>query len=230
MVRYVLEREYEGKAELSAKVTAAAGMFGLATAERKRQVVRRVEVRIERGQVVYITGGSGAGKSSVLRLLRERMAGAVDLREQEVPRGKAVVDCWAGELRESLYWLSLAGLSEAPALLSCAEELSDGQLYRLRLALAMARRAEVICIDEFCATLDRVTAAVVAHNVRRCADRFGTTFVVATSHDDLLEDLRPDVVMIQHLGGCCDVYYPKYGRGKGEIKYQKSNIKMTDKN
>jgi ABC-type ATPase with predicted acetyltransferase domain len=97
-------------------------------------------------------------------------------------------------------------------MLRCAEQLSDGQLYRFRLALALSLRPPVICIDEFCATLDRVTAAVIAHNVRKCADKFKTTFIVATSHDDLIEDLAPDVVAIKHLGNHCDVYYPSPAR------------------
>jgi len=72
----------------------------------------------------------------------------------------------------------------------------------------MSRKPAAICIDEFCNPLDRITASVVAHNVRKFADRYGTTFVVATSHDDLLDDLRPDVVAVKLYGGGCEVYYP----------------------
>ena len=134
----------------------------------------------------------------------------IDLNEQPLPQSKPLVDCFGkAKLSKSLYWLSMAGLSDAFALLRQPEQLSDGQRYRFRLALALAQQPQVIFIDEFCATLDRVTAAVVAHNVRKFAGRFQTTFIVATSHDDILEDLSADVVIIKHLGSGCDVYYPK---------------------
>ena len=210
MEKYVLEQSYSGHAEVSANVVAVANMFGLGAArDREVKVLDEIEVKIGPGQVVYITGGSGAGKSVMLRLLRERMPQATELEEQPWPRGKPVVDCFGGTLDETLYWLTIAGLSDAFAILRRPEELSDGQRYRLRLALALAKKPKVICIDEFCNRLDRVTAAMVAHNVRKFADRFGTTFVVATSHDDLLEDLCPDVVAVKFHGGSCDIYYPR---------------------
>ena len=209
MATYEVEKSFASHVELSPNVVAVAEMFGLGVNREKAvTVVAACEIEIKAGQVVYITGGSGAGKSVILRSLREQFDKAVILDAQTMPRGRPLVDCFEGELGETLKWLSLAGLGDAFAVLRRPEELSDGQRYRFQLALALAQQPRFVCMDEFCNTLDRVTAAVVAHNVRKFADRFGTTFVVATSHDDLLDDLCPDVVVVKHLGSGCDVYYP----------------------
>ena len=214
MTSYVLEKVFRTDVELSPNVLAVANMFGLGTdRNRELKVIDNCQMNIEAGQVVYITGDSGAGKSLMLKLLKEKLTGAVDLDDVSVSTDKPLVDCFSGELEDSLYWLSLAGLSDAFAILRRPGELSDGQRYRFRLALALSHKPAVICIDEFCATLDRITAAVVSHNVRKFADKFSTTFVVATSHDDMLEDLRPDVVVVKHLGSGSSVYYP----GKMEV-------------
>ena len=215
MGSYTVDKTFTSKVTSSPNVLALASMFGLgARGDRPVKVIDNCEITIERGQVVYITGGSGAGKSLLLRLLAEQFDEMIDIDGIDLPVGKPVVDCFGDDLDRALGWLSQAGLSDAFALLRSPDQLSDGQRYRLRLAMAMAGRAMVICVDEFCAALDRVTAAVVAANVRRFADRTGTTVLVATSHDDLLEDLRPDVVVIKHLGSGADVYYP--GRLKGK--------------
>ena len=210
MVSYVLSKSFGGGVACSEKVLAVAGMFGLgADHGREVKVLEDCEIRVEAGQVVYVTGASGSGKTLILKLLKEKMEGVLDLNEQEMVGGKALVDCFEEELGEALMWLSQAGLSDAFAILRRPEELSEGQRYRFGLALALARKPQVVMIDEFCAALDRVTAAVVAHNVRKFADRFGTTFVLATSHDDLLEDLEPDVVVVKQYGMGCEVFYPK---------------------
>ncbi len=215
MARYVLEKMFDTQVELSANVKAVANMFGLGVRrDRAMKVLDKCQIDIEQGQVVYITGGSGAGKSLLLKLLKEQLGNVVDPADQPLDQDKPVVDCFGqSSLTEALGWLSEAGLSDAFAILRSPGQLSDGQQYRFRLALALAQKPRVICIDEFCAALDRVTAAVVAHNVRKFADRFSTTFIVATSHDDLLEDLCPDVVVVKHLGSGCDVYYPGTGVG-----------------
>lgn len=217
MANYTLEKVFQSDTTMSPNVMAVANMFGLGgRTDKPVKVVDSFEISVRPGEVVYITGGSGAGKSVLLRMLKERMAGAIDLSTEPIPQAKPLIDCFDEGLQESLSWLSMAGLSDAFAILRNPEQLSDGQRYRFRLALALSRRPKVICIDEFCAALDRVTAAVIAHNVRRYADRFGTTFIVATSHDDLLEDLCPDVVVVKHLGSGCDVYYP--GRAKEQAE------------
>src|SRR5206468_12943456 len=85
------------------------------------------------------------------------------------------------------------GLSEARLRLRTPGELSEGQRYRFRLAFALASGAPFIAADEFSATLDRTLAKVVAFNVRKLVTRTGVGLLAATTHDDILDDLDPDL-------------------------------------
>ena len=210
MPTYTLQKSFDSHAPLSPNVRAVAEMFGLgADHTRKYMVIEPLQITIEPGHIAYITGASGSGKSLLLKLLKEKMPDHLDLNAQPLPQGTPLVDCFDGDLDQAFNCLGLAGLSDVFEILRCPEQLSDGQRYRFRLALALAKKPKVIFIDEFCAALDRVTAAVVAYNVRRSADMYDTTFIVATSHEDLMEDLQPDIVVVKHYGGKSDIFYPE---------------------
>jgi ABC-type ATPase with predicted acetyltransferase domain len=64
-----------------------------------------------------------------------------------------------------------------------------------------------IFADEFCSNLDRITAAVISHNIHKFAKRTGVTFILAANHDDILLDLAPDVLVVQELSGRTQVIY-----------------------
>src|SRR5262249_56342767 len=53
--------------------------------------------------------------------------------------------------------------------------------------------APFLLADEFAANLDRTLAKVLAYSVRKLCSRTGIGFLLATTHDDLLDDLNPDV-------------------------------------
>ncbi len=75
-------------------------------------------------------------------------------------------------------------------------ELSEGQRYRFRLASALANSGSPwITADEFTATLDRTLAKVVAFNVRKLVTRTGVGLLAATTHEDVADDLAPDVLV-----------------------------------
>jgi hypothetical protein len=195
----------------SDRAVALAEMFGIGLDERHElELYRGFRLRVRRGDVLYITGPSGCGKSVLLRAigdqLRQRIAegccapgdpeGPVaELQAVDLSGPAPVIDRFPVELDEALRLASVAGLSDAFLLLRPPAELSDGQRYRYRLAMLLAGGARTILIDEFCSTLDRRTARAVAYRLRKFADRTGATFIVATAHDDLAEDLVPDVVV-----------------------------------
>jgi ABC-type ATPase with predicted acetyltransferase domain len=171
------------------------------------------------GQIVLLTGPSGAGKSSILRGLRRMQRGTrtwVDLNQLRLPGSLALIDCIDDvdedsdcdrACNEVMSSLNRVGLAEAWSYLRTPAELSEGQRWRLRLALVMRRlgrvdransnRLTTLVCDEFAAILDRVTACVVTRVLRNAIDRSGgrACAVVATSHDDLVRALRPDVVV-----------------------------------
>jgi uncharacterized protein len=166
---------------------------------------------IHPGRVVLIGGASGSGKSSLMRAMREKCAhGWIDLEKIRL-RDVPVVDCFGEEpVEKVLERLSRVGLGEVWTYLRRSSQLSEGQRWRLRLALALQRAGNtptsgvakpgggtvVIAADEFAAVLDRVTAKVVARCVRKTISAMGNVcFVAATSHDDLVEALGADVVV-----------------------------------
>ncbi|MEM9881707.1 MAG: ATP-binding cassette domain-containing protein [Planctomycetota bacterium] len=208
-----------GLARPSDRVVEVAAMFGLGADQAERRcIVPPTELTLVPGQLVLVTGASGGGKSTFLRLIRDAVRARPDGRvidfDQIAASGGYAPDATVVDtvdrgrlpLADALRVLSLAGLNDAFVMLRRPGELSDGQRYRFRLARAMAEvelglaannaGLTVVLADEFGATLDRTAAAAVARNVRRwvTADR-PVAFVAATTHDDILEPLCPDVLI-----------------------------------
>ncbi len=210
MPTYSICKSFVRRGEISEKSGAVMRMFGLTTSQlSEKDVCHSCTVRISAGDVVYITGPSGAGKSVILREL-EKLIGAeerINLSQIELCSDKSLIDCIEGDVLNGLKLLSVAGLNDCFSILNQPANLSDGQKWRFRLAMAMSRGKRFIFADEFCSELDRITAAVIAYNVRRFAKRNGVTFILAGSQEDVLIDLSPDVLVVKELSGAAEVIY-----------------------
>ncbi len=180
------------------------------TDERSRVAAAICEQVLEHpGCVVLITGPSGSGKSTALATARRTLRTcAVLVRRDGSPRtlatdSRRMIEMATGvSTRAWLGFLADAGLAEARLLNRRARELSDGQRSRLALALMLAatarvRRPTALIVDEFAALLDRATAqscaASLARAIRRSAGDAPRSLMIATSHEDLIDALRPDV-------------------------------------
>jgi len=212
MATYHLSKRFPWRGPLTDKAAQLCRMFGLTVNRlRDRMVTHQCHLELDAGDIVFITGPSGAGKSVLLRELEAAVptSESINLSQVPLPRDRAVIDCFEGTIVASLRLLSAVGLSEVFCLLNRPCNLSDGQKYRFRLAQALASGKPFIFADEFSGGLDRVTAAAVAFNIYRFAKQTGTTFVLASSHEDILIDLAPDVVVIKDFSGPAEVIYRK---------------------
>jgi ABC-type ATPase with predicted acetyltransferase domain len=196
---YKLSRQFDTEVQRSQRVLDVAEMFGLGLDDKTFVVLDGLELDVRSGDIVYITGQSGSGKSTILYELRNEMEKTglkvCSLDEVEM-LDKPIVDQVYPEessLAKTLELFSLVGLSDANLFLRKPKELSDGQRYRFALAKMIESGAEVWMADEFLAVLDRVTAKVIAYNIQKTARKIGATLVVATTHRDMVDDLDPDL-------------------------------------
>lgn len=196
MTVYTISRSFTSSVERTPRVLEIAEGFGLGLSDKKFVVYDNLEVDIRKGDVVYITGQSGSGKSLLLRELIEKMKEeglkVADLN-QIVLKEKPVIELLGKTIGEATDLLARAGISDAWIYIRKPSELSDGQRYRLKLAKVMESGADVWVADEFGAVLDRTTAKAVAFNLQKTARAAGATLMVATTHSDLLEEIGPDL-------------------------------------
>ncbi len=193
---YIIDKTFSSSVTRSSRVIECAEAFGLGLRDKQFTVYDNLKLEVNPGEVVYITGQSGSGKSLLLRELRDQMIAegqkviSIDTVETEE---RPLIDQVGKDTDEAIRILSLAGLNDAYLFIRKPSELSDGQRYRFHIAKLMESDAKVWVADEFGAVLDRTTAKVVAFNLQKAARRAGATVIVATTHKDLVDELGPDV-------------------------------------
>jgi ABC-type ATPase with predicted acetyltransferase domain len=194
-------------------------MFGL-TQDRltEKRFRHSCTMDIRDGDIVYITGASGAGKTVLLKELEKKVPASqsINLARIELPGDRMVVECLDPDkdFLGCLQVLSVAGLSDVFRILNQPSNLSDGEKYRFRLAVALAAGKKYIFADEFCSNLDRITASVISCKVHTFAKRTGTIFVLASCHDDILLDLQPDALIVKEFPDTTQVIYREQRRQK----------------
>jgi len=207
--KFLISIAYETATEVTPRTIAVAEAFGLGIDEKQKFVVYDdVELKIGSRDVVYITGDSGSGKSVLLKAIRKDLGReAVDMSQIRVDRNKPLIVTVGETVGQGLELLSRVGLNDAFLFLRKYGELSDGQRYRYRIAKLVESGKQWWIMDEFCSTLDRDTAKIVAFNVQKLARKLGKAVVAATTHTDLSEDLRPSVHIHKRFGKEIQVKY-----------------------
>lgn len=195
---YNIDKRFSTEVERTDRVLEVAEAFGLGLDDKEFVVFDNLKLEINQGDVVYITGQSGSGKSTVLRELEKQMRleglhveNIDDVIFESVP----LINHIGKDNQDALSTLSIAGLTDAYLFIRKPHELSDGQRYRFRLAKLIESGAKVWIADEFLAVLDRTTAKVMAFNLQKIARKVGATVLVATTHGDMVADLAPTLII-----------------------------------
>lgn len=202
-MKVTLHKAFQSRVERSDRVIKVAEAFGLGLEDREFTVLDQVELDVGLGDVIYINGQSGAGKSVLLRELAKafedgghKVSNIEDVEFKDAP---LIDQIGEGGMADAIRLLSIAGLSDAYLYIRKPQELSDGQRYRFRLAKLIEENADVWVADEFGAVLDRVTAKIVAWNLSKIARHYGKTLIVATTHTDLRDELAPSLAITKRF-------------------------------
>ena len=190
-------------------------MFGL-DETRRFPIFSKFQIEVKSGEVILITGDSGSGKSTLLHEISTQIAsledgnkefpnGVVSNSSIEIDPNEVLIEGVGKDTAEAIKILSMAGLNEAFLMLRKYKQLSDGQKYRYHLAKMIDSESDVWVFDEFCAVLDRTTAKVVSYALQKMARKLSKTVIVATTHEDLVQDLKPDTWVTKGFGDAVNV-------------------------
>ncbi|MFY3643087.1 ATP-binding cassette domain-containing protein [Achromobacter xylosoxidans] len=190
--------------------------FGLKGDTIYADIVQNVSVKASNGNIIFVVGTSGSGKSVFLNALDPEKAldGNLTVRRtgnlkhssgwlrplrNDIPIFEALSEKSTPE--KAFTALSRVGLSEALAFIKPFWMLSRGQQYRAMIADLLLRDEEVWLLDEFCSDLDPITAKIVAHNLRKQVIASGRiAFIAAANHTHYLDALRPTRVLMLRSG------------------------------
>ena len=165
MISFEIECTFAPFTRLGPKATELMRSFGMTLdALRQRTLHHRLALTLAPGQICFLTGPSGSGKSMLLNTLYQNTPPGRRIRVESIPleTDRALIDCLDVPLADALPLLTRAGLADIPSLLRPPAHLSDGQKWRAQLARALLAEKQYIFADECCATLDQTAARAVA--------------------------------------------------------------------
>lgn len=209
--RLLLTKKFTSYVNRTERVIKVAESFGIGLEDKEFILFENLDLTVHQGDVIFVTGQSGSGKSCLLREIANGLANAGksvasidDVKYDDRP----LIDQIGKDMIEATKLLSLAGISDAYLYIRKPSELSDGQRYRFKLAKLLEMGADVWIADEFGAILDRVTAKVVAYNCQKVARASGKTLILATTHSDMVSELGPSMIIRKRFQDRIDLERP----------------------
>ena len=149
------------------------------------QVLKGIDLTINKGEVVSIVGPSGAGKTTLLQIMFQFHQLLPEFTALENVMIPALINGTSGrnarkEAEEMLAFLGLAErASHKPA------ELSGGEKQRVAVARALINHPSVILADEPSGSLDTQNKEELHRLFFELREKLGQTFVIVT-HDETL--------------------------------------------
>jgi len=183
-------------------------------------VLRDVTMNIPRGSRTLLIGANGAGKSSLLRILAGRhfhspskcqILGRPAFHDTSLGRVVAHLgERWGYEAMGDMTVEKLVSGLDNPdwdriAMIMDVLEvewdwsiyrLSDGQRRRVQLLLGLARKSELLLLDEVTTDLDVVARQNLLSFLKEESEQRGVTLIYATHIFDGLEDWATDIVFL----------------------------------
>jgi ABC-type lipoprotein export system ATPase subunit/GNAT superfamily N-acetyltransferase len=199
---YRINISYKTATHITPRTLAVAEAFGLGIDKTQNQTIYdNLELQISPHDIIYITGESGSGKSVLLRHLEKLLRpNSANIQNLKIDTTKPIIETLGKTTEEALTLLCKIGLNDAFLFLRTYKQLSDGQKYRYRIAKLIETKKQYWIMDEFCSTLDRDTAKIVAFNIQKLARQERKAILAATTHTDLQEDLAPTIRIHKRFG------------------------------
>jgi ABC-2 type transport system ATP-binding protein len=209
-------------------VTAAISISGLTKSYKKLEVLKGVDLEVERGSIFALLGSNGAGKTTLIKILATLLhadAGVASIEDVDVASAPAAVReliSLTGQFaavdeklsgRENLLLVArlrhvakpgdvadalLARFSLTEAGGRKASTYSGGMRRRLDIAMSLIGEPKVVFLDEPTTGLDPEARLEVWAAIRELAGK-GTTVLLTTQYLDEAEQLA-DRIAILHEG------------------------------
>lgn len=182
--------------------------FGISVDAIEQQVFKKLTLSIAAGEIVVLTGLSGTGKTTLLRLLRGEIsptAGKITIPAQArlgypqpITSSEPLIEVISdGDVAKGLFWLGMAGLSEPFLYLKPFAALSAGQKVRAMVAKLLVEGANVWLLDEFCENLDLINTHLLAAKLSNLARQVGAVVIVASADvTRFVRPLNPDRIIV----------------------------------
>ncbi len=185
-----------------------------------RVVLENFSLRVGEGEIILLAGPSGSGKSTLLRILAGIIPGLYpgyqvsgDVRVFGIEPRTAIEKGLVAYVPQdpSSFFLGttveeemeLAGIDaqeffkgSAPILATRVSRLSDGQLYRLLMAVALGSGAKLVLLDEPTSHVDSWSITSIVSHVRRVCRERGASAIIVDHRVELLESLVDRIVWI----------------------------------
>ncbi|HQD80981.1 MAG TPA: ABC transporter ATP-binding protein [Bacillota bacterium] len=211
----------------------------------RSHALRGVNLSVDRGKIVGLLGPNGSGKSTLLRIcagLASPTSGKVQVHGQDISIATKAITAYIPDIDSFYSWMTVRQaiafessmfddfvLADAMDLVrelkldpdNKISSLSKGQRGRLKLVLAMSRRAELVLMDEPLSGIDPPSRTVILETI---ADRYraGEQTIIMSTHEVLeSEKLFEDVIFLSEgrivLTGEADQLRAERGKSLNEI-------------
>jgi len=208
-----------GKAFMASDKTDLINLENAGVRRDNRWLVRGIDLRIRKGEIVTIIGPNGAGKNTTAKLVvgtiranEGRVQRQAALRVGYVPqklhidpalpmRVERLLDLTAkvspNEKKQALAAVGAPHLETA-----FVQDLSGGEFQRILLARAMVRRPNLLVLDEPVQGVDFASEAMLYNLIRQIRDTTGCG-VLMISHDLHIVMADTDTVLCLNGHICC---------------------------
>jgi len=235
---FIIDKGFNTDIDVTDRTIKIGDAFGLGIDESKKfDIFKDFNIGINDNDVVYITGDSGSGKSVLLKELTNKFKDLyfkenkteytiADLNNIRIKEDEILSEGIGSSVEDAIKILASVGLNDAFLFLRKYKHLSDGQKYRYKLAKLIHYNNKVWIADEFCSTLDRDTAKIVSYNFQKIARKLNKILIVATTHNDLIYDLNPSVLVDNGFGEKCEIIYNDEVEKRKCSLYEEANIEV----